>query len=91
MYSYLRSGGILFFTCPTRHDAKFGNGEEVSENTYKPLNSIHPGDIHYFAVEEDIPVFLSEFSSFKQEVKEHTWDNQGTEQFSSTRYVFAYK
>jgi tellurite methyltransferase len=91
IHKYLRPEGLFFFTCPTRRDEKYGNGEEVAENTYKSLNSVHPGDIHYFAGEEDITDFLSEFESFSKCIEEHYWDNQGTSQFSSNWQVLATK
>lgn len=83
IHKWLRPDGIFFFTCPTRRDAKYGNGEEIAPNTYCPLNSIHPGDIHYFADEADIAEFLCGFELISKEVNEHYWDNNGTRQFSS--------
>lgn len=91
IYKYLRPEGLFFFTCPTRRDAKYGNGEEIADNTYKPLNSVHPGDIHYFASEEDFTDFLSKFGSFSKHIEEHVWDNMGTKQFSSNWQILANK
>lgn len=91
IYKYLRPEGLFFFTCPTRRDAKYGNGEEIADNNYKSLNSVHPGDIHYFAAEEDIADFLSEFYSFSQCIEEHYWDNKGTKQFGSNWQILANK
>ena len=91
VYKWLRPGGLFFFTCPTRRDDKYGNGEEVAPNTYRPLNSIHPGDIHYFTGEEDIADFLNDFNSFSQNVYEHYWDNKGNKQFSSHWQILANK
>ncbi|MFC2038814.1 class I SAM-dependent methyltransferase [Chloroflexota bacterium] len=89
VYRWLKPGGLFFFTCPTRRDAKYGNGEKVAENTWKSLNSVHPGDIHYFADENDIAEFLAGFSSFSENIDEHYWDDDGTEQFSSNRRILA--
>ena len=69
VYRYLRPEGLFFFTCPTRQDAKYGNGEEMGNNTYKPLNSVHPGDIHYFADEGDIACFLRDFTGIRLTLK----------------------
>jgi len=91
IYKWLKPDGLFFFTCPTRRDAKYGNGDEVAENTYRSLNSVHPGDIHYFASEEDIADFLSQFNYYTQNAKEHYWDNKGTEQFSSHWQILAKK
>jgi tellurite methyltransferase len=91
VYKWLRPGGIFLFTCPTRQDAKYGSGEEMADHTFKPLNSVHPGDIHYFADENDVRDFLSEFTTFSQRVLEHYWDNKGARQFSSSRLVTARK
>ncbi len=91
VHGWLKPGGLFFFTCPTRRDDRYGNGEEEAENTYRPLNSIHPGDIHYFSNEADIEEFLSKFSSFTREVHEHHWNNKGTVQFSSYWKILARK
>ncbi len=91
VHKYLRPAGLFFFTCPTRRDAKYENGEKMAENTYRPLNSVHPGDIHYFADEGDIADFLRDFNSYSLDVEEHYWDNNGVMQFSSSWCVLADK
>ena len=91
IYTYLRAGGLFFFTCPTRQDAKYGNGKKVAENTYSSLNSVHPGDIHYFADENDIAIFLSDFTGYTVDREEHYWNNSGVSQFSSSWQILAKK
>ena len=91
VYRNLRPGGIFFFTCPTRQDDKYGNGEKVAENTYKSLNSVHPGDIHYFAGEADIACFTREFTGYKVDREEHYWNNESIRQFSSSWHILANK
>ncbi|UCD10079.1 MAG: class I SAM-dependent methyltransferase [Dehalococcoidales bacterium] len=91
VYRYLRPGGFFYFTCPTHRDAKYGNGEEMGENTYKSLNSVHPGDIHYFADEGDIAYFLRDFAEYTIDREEHYWDNNGISQFSSSWHIMANK
>jgi len=91
VYKYLRPGGLFFFTCPTRQDAKYGNGEKVRVNTYRSLNSVHPGDIHYFANEDDIACFLRDFTGYRVEREEHFWENNNVMQFSSNWHILAKK
>jgi len=91
IHGWLRPGGRVFFTCPTRKDGKYGSGEKAAPHTYRPVNSIHPGDIHYFADEGDISDFLSKFHDISMTVNEHYWDNEGTRQFSSYRQIEAVK
>jgi len=91
IHELLKPRGLFFFTCPTRQDDKYGNGEEVAPNTYKPLNSVHPGDIHYFADEADISDFLHKFSEISKDIYEHYWDNKGVQQFSSHWQILANK
>jgi tellurite methyltransferase len=91
IHKWLKPGGWLFFTCPTRRDGKYGNGEQVSLNAFKPLNSVHPGDIHYFADEADISDFLRQFGNIAKDMEEHYWDNQGKKQFSSYWHILARK
>ena len=91
VHKWLRPNGLFFFTCPTRKDAKYGNGEQVGENTYRPMNSVHPGDIHYFADETDIVELLLKFKIVKQGIHEHYWDNRGTNQLSSYWEILAKK
>jgi len=89
VYKWLRPEGLLFFTCPTRQDGKYGNGEKLAPNTYRPLNSLHPGDIHYFADESDLSDFLCDFCAVSKEVNAHFWDNNGTQQLSSYWQILA--
>lgn len=91
IHGWLRTGGRLFFTCPTRKDERYGSGEMMAPHTYRPTNSIHPGDIHYFADEEDISDFLIEFHDISVKIDEHYWNNKGTRQFSSYRQIEAVK
>jgi SAM-dependent methyltransferase len=91
VYRYLRPGGLFFFTCPTQQDAKYGNGKKVQENTYRSLNSVHPGDIHYFADEDDIAYFLRDFTGYTVDREEHYWDNNDIRQFSSSWHILANK
>lgn len=88
---WLRQGGKFYFTCPSRRDDKYGNGEMVFPNTYKPLNSVHPGDVHYFADESDIGSWLQGFTVVAKSLDEHYWDNNGTRQLSSYWHVMATK
>ena len=88
-HKWLKRDGLLLFTCPTRQDAKYGNGEEVAPNAYRSLNSVHPGDVHYFADRSDILDFLVGFTVISEEVSEHYWDNQGKRQFSSYWRILA--
>jgi tellurite methyltransferase len=88
---WLRPGGLFFFTCPTRKDAKYGNGEMIASNTFRPLNSIHPGDVHYFADETDFTDFLHGFHTVSTNIYEHYWDNNGVTQLSSYWRVLAVK
>jgi hypothetical protein len=88
---WLKQNGLFFFTCPTRRDDKYGSGELVAPHTYTPLNSVHPGDIHYFANEADISDFLSRFATISTTVDEHYWDNDGIKQFSSYWQILAKK
>jgi hypothetical protein len=53
------------------------------------MNSAHPGDVHYFANEDDITEFLSGFSLISQVIVEHHWQNRGRRQFSSYRRIVA--
>jgi tellurite methyltransferase len=91
IHQWLRPAGLLLFTCPTRRDERFGNGEQSAPNTYRPLNSVHPGDIHYFADEADIADFLRGFKDISKTVDEHYWNNNGKIQFNSYWQVFARK
>jgi len=89
--NYLKSKGTLFFTCPTRDDGKYGNGEKVAKNTYRSLNSVHPGDIHYFSDEKDIKEFIHGLKLISLKKNEHYWYNKGEKQFSSYWEVIAEK
>ncbi len=88
---YLKPKGTLFFTCPSRDDGKYGSGEKVASNTYRSLNSVHPGDIHYFSDEKDIEEFIYGMKLISLKKNEHYWENKGEKQFSSYWEVVAIK
>ena len=88
---WLKQGGLFFFTCPTRRDGKFGNGEKVAPNTYRPLNSVHPGDLHYFSDELDLMDFLRGFRVKEKKIDEYTWNNNGNKQVNSYYQILAVK
>jgi tellurite methyltransferase len=85
----LKPGGKLFFTCPTREDGKYGNGEKVAAHTYRSENSLHPGDVHYFADEDTLMDVLDRFTVIALHKEEHDWDHDGVKQFSSSWEVTA--
>jgi tellurite methyltransferase len=91
VFEWLRPGGHFFFTCPSRRDAKYGNGELVEAHTFKPMNSVTPGDIHYFTDEAELTELTRRFSHVSRSLYEHDWDNQGQPQFSSYWRVLAVK
>jgi tellurite methyltransferase len=91
IHRWLRSEGMFFFTCPTQRDGKFGSGEMIAPNTYKPLNSIHPGDIHYFASEADLRDLLHGFNIIFNNIDDHYWDNNRVRQLSSYWQIMARK
>ncbi|MBI4765312.1 MAG: class I SAM-dependent methyltransferase [Deltaproteobacteria bacterium] len=87
----LKRKGIFFFTCPSRQDGKYGFGEKVAPHTYRCTKSITPGDIHYFADEEDLTELLVGFRTRACWKSEGYWDNQGEEQFYSNWHIRAEK
>lgn len=91
VYKLLKPKGMFYFTCPTRDDGKYGFGEEIAPHTYLCEKSITPGDIHYFADENDLRNLLSAYSLVKMERTEGYWDNQGTRQFYSNWHLLAQK
>jgi 2-polyprenyl-3-methyl-5-hydroxy-6-metoxy-1,4-benzoquinol methylase len=87
----LKPNGIFFFTCPSREDGKYGFGEKVAPHTYQSTKSVTPGDIHYFADEEDFAELLNGFRTLACWKSEGYWDNQGEQQFFSNWHVRAEK
>lgn len=87
----LRAQGIFFFTCPSRQDGKYGFGQMVAPHTYRCSKSVAPGDIHYFADEEDLAELLVGFRTLARWKSEGYWDNRGEQQFYSNWHVRAEK
>jgi tellurite methyltransferase len=83
----LKLGGLFFFTCPSRQDGKYGFGEKVAPHTYRSTKSVTPGDIHYFADEEDLRELLSGFRTLACWKSEGYWDNKGEKQFYSNWHI----
>jgi SAM-dependent methyltransferase len=87
----LKPGGLFFFTCPTRRDGKYGQGEQVEPHTFLCTNSITPGDTHYFSDKADLDDMLAGFRLLKREPDDHYWDNRGERMFHSYWQVLAEK
>ena len=87
----LKRKGLFFFTCPSRQDGKYGFGERVAPHTYRCTKSVTPGDIHYFADEEDLAELLAGFRTLACWKSEGYWDNQGEPQFYSNWHIRAEK
>ncbi|MCJ7567774.1 MAG: class I SAM-dependent methyltransferase [Anaerolineales bacterium] len=85
----LKRNGIFFFTCPSRQDGKYGFGELVAPHTFRCTKSVTPGDIHYFADEEDFDEFLDGFRSITRWKSEGSWNNNGEQQFYSNWHIRA--
>jgi 2-polyprenyl-3-methyl-5-hydroxy-6-metoxy-1,4-benzoquinol methylase len=82
----LRPAGLFFFTCPTRQDGKYGFGQQVAPHTFRCEKSITPGDIHYFADQEDLDQ-LDGFGQLSRRKDEGYWNNRGARQFYSNWQV----
>jgi SAM-dependent methyltransferase len=91
VHHILKRNGLFYFSCPTRDDGKYGFGQEVAPHTFMCEQSITPGDIHYFADEEDLNEMLSGFREIAREKREGYWDNRGTRQFYSNWHVLVRK
>ena len=91
VHKLLKRKGIFYFTCPTRQDGKYGFGERVAPHTYRCTKSVTPGDIHYFADEEDLAELLVGFRTLACLKSEGYWDNRGERQFYSNWQVRAEK
>jgi tellurite methyltransferase len=91
VHKLLKRDGLFFFTCPSRQDGKYGFGELVAPHTYRCTKSVTPGDIHYFADEEDLDELLDGFRSITRWKSEGYWDNNGEQQFYSNWHVRAEK
>jgi len=87
----LKQNGIFFFTCPSRQDGKYGFGEMVAPHTYRCDKSVTPGDIHYFASEEDLVELLVGFRTLARWKSEGYWDHRGERQLYSNWHVRAEK
>ena len=85
----LKRGGIFFFTCPSRQDGKYGFGEMLAPHTFRCTKSVTPGDIHYFADEEDLDELLDGFHSIVRWKSEGYWNNDGEQQFYSNWHIRA--
>jgi len=91
VHKLLKRDGLFFFTCPSRQDGKYGFGELVAPHTYRCAKSVTPGDIHYFADEEDLDELLDGFGPITRWKSEGYWDNNGEQQFYSNWYIRAEK
>ena len=83
MHSRMNSGSILYFTCPTHDDGKYGYGKELEPHTFLSSKSIHPGDLHYFLNRKDLLELLTMFNVLEIKRDEHFWANNGSKEFSS--------
>ena len=80
-HRWLRTGGQLYFTCPTLDDGDFGDGTAVAPNTFE----LEPGHIHYYASWDELEVLLADFRLVSRKQRDHTWDRKGVN-FCSSRW-----
>ena len=85
--SWLKKGGIFYFTCPTREDGEYGRGIERAPHTFE----MEPGHMHYCADEGDLDRWLIGFDLLSRKRRDHHWEEEGVARFSSRWQVLAEK
>lgn len=88
---YLKPGGVLFLTCPTRDDGKYGDGEQIAPHTFLSENSTHPDAVHYFSDSNDIDCFCTGFEVLSKKKREYYWKQDDIVNFSSYWQLTAQK
>ena len=88
---YIKPNGLILMTCPTLDDGKYGSGEEVEPHAYKSMNSVHPGEIHYFCDENEIDNIMKGFKILSKTKKEYYWMNGNKKQFCSYWVIIGQK
>ena len=91
VHRLLKPSGLFLFTCPSRKDGKYGHGEQIAPHTFRSAKSVIPGDIHYFADEQDLNEALAGYRLLRLEKEETHWDHDGEQQFHSYWQVLAQK
>jgi SAM-dependent methyltransferase len=85
--SWLRPGGVFYFTCPTLEDGEYGKGKQLAPHTF----ALEPGHIHYAADWDTLTGFLDGFNVVSCRKRDHRWEKNGEPQFSSRWLVLAEK
>jgi SAM-dependent methyltransferase len=85
--TWLRSGGRLYFTCPTLEDGEYGRGRRVARHTFE----LEPGHVHFNAAWEDLAPLLDGLRMLYRKRRDHHWEQDAARQFSSRWQVLVEK
>ena len=83
IHNKLTQQDLLYLTFLTRDDDKYGIGKEIEPHTFLCDTSIHEGDIHYFADEEDLRDLFKDFDIISLNKDETQWKHKGIKRSSS--------
>lgn len=83
IHARLQSPGLFYFSFLSRDDDKYKVGREIEPHTFNCDTSIHKGDIHYFADEDDLKDLIKDFDIISLKKNDHEWEHKGEKRFSS--------
>jgi len=76
--SYLKPGGLFYFTFPSKEDGEYGHGKKLEEHTFE----FQPGHIHCHVDENDLNILLKDFKILSLDKHEKPWMDDDTRHFS---------
>ena len=76
--TYLKTGGLLCFTFPSKKDGEYGHGKKLEEHTFE----FQPGHIHCHVDEHELNNLLKDFKVLYLDKRERPWMNDQSRLFS---------